>query len=105
MPERSSKLKVFTKDDRQIHVRAGERFVIELSGIPGAGYEWTLSPGSQTSITKREVFPSSGIGGAAVYRFHLVANAAGAEQLRAEYRRAWERQAESTAAFELRVTD
>jgi predicted secreted protein len=105
MPGRSSPIKTFKEDDRRIEVRTGDRFVIELSGIPGAGYQWSLSPGRLAGLVEREVLPSAGIGGAAAYRFHLEAKAAGTDRVTAEYRRAWEPQPHQVVVFDITIAE
>jgi predicted secreted protein len=95
--------KIFTQSDRQIRVRTGERFTIELKGIPGAGYEWTVVPNRLTRVISTQVEPAQAMGGEAKFVFVLEALAKGADILKAVYKRRWDAQPHTTVTFELEV--
>jgi predicted secreted protein len=95
--------KVFTHSDRRIRVRAGERFTIELKGIPGAGYEWTVVPNRVTRLISTQVEPAQAMGGESKFNFVLEALAKGSDTLKAVYKRRWEAQPHTTITFELEV--
>ena len=102
MPDRSQH-KVYTRRNKRIEVRVGEQFTIELTGMPGAGYQWSLSTSPLVRLLKESVDHSEEIGGSATFRFQLEAVRQGTDQLEAHYGRHWEKRNEDAEPFKLLV--
>ena len=96
-------MKVYTRTSANIHVRLGEKFLLELESVPGAGYQWLLKTGPRLRLVSEEIRPSTGIGGTAAARFVIEAVQAGNESIGAEYRRVWERDPEDSVQVDVTV--
>lgn len=95
--------KTYGRDASAIEASAGDRFVLELEGTPGAGYQWHVQvPEGILRLVNREVRPSAGIGGKATEQLTFEAIAPGEVLTHLEYKRSWEKTV--IEARDIRVT-
>jgi inhibitor of cysteine peptidase len=87
-----------SKNGQRVEVAVGQRFAVELVGVPTAGYVWAVkqtpafvSPAGEASgNTTREQSQPGFTGGNHWEVFVFTANAAGTGELALEQRRPWE---------------
>jgi predicted secreted protein len=91
------------KTVRGVHV--GQPFVIDLEGMPGAGYMWELAsaPGEIELLSQEVVSISKAIGGSSTQRFQFVARQPGNHALVFGLKRKWEKSPVETNEFLIRA--
>lgn len=96
-------------NNREIKVRKGGLFVVELEQLGSAGYEWVVSELDETSfeivqVDTLEEPPSGDVTGAPVTRqWRIRAKKEGNPAIRFLHRRPWEGPEEASDRFELKV--
>jgi predicted secreted protein len=91
---------------QQITTAAGEEFVIHLSAVATAGYQWevrTLPPGIRLVNPAPENIPGDRPGGTVTEIFRFRAEKAGDYTITFAYKRSWEATAVSTHTVAVRV--
>ena len=91
-------MKKLTETFNKISVAKGETFKIELYGNPTTGYLWDMSvtAGKATLVKQDSDAPSlvndrMAIGGGSMQHFIFKAEEAGEIEIKAEYKRPWEK--------------
>lgn len=87
-------------------VRVGQKFAIDLEGMPGAGYMWELTqnPGQIELMSQKVVSMSKEIGGNSTQRFLIVAHQPGNFSLEFGLKRKWEKNPVETRVFSIQVS-
>ena len=95
----------YGKDTARIHVRTGDRFLIELPAKATAGYRWMPTWESDVAeLAGDGIRPGgSALGATSIQELELVATHPGTGTLRLEYRRPWENVAGERLAIEIVV--
>lgn len=97
-------MKTYGRDASAIEASRGDAFVIELEGLPGAGYRWEAQvPGSVVRLRGRDVHPNAGIGAASKERLTFDAIASGETEIQLVYKRPWESEAQHTRKVRVKV--
>jgi predicted secreted protein len=93
----------YGRDASEIRVQVGVSFVLELSAIATAGYEWQLSQVPDVVVLSAERIKQAGPqkGAPATQEFEFLATRPGEGRLKLEYKRSWE--SKVTDRFELAV--
>ena len=97
-------MRTYGKDTKRIHVRSGEHFVVELSAMATAGFEWVLQrdeSGVTVPLGEEIARAHPGVGGSSIQRFEFAAARAGTTTLVMEYQQPWE--TETTERLEIDV--
>jgi predicted secreted protein len=95
--------RTFSKNDRIIRVRPGERFAILLDATPTAGYEWQANVrGESVELADASLAPGTeGLGAAASQRFEFRSKEAGRSEIELVLARPWEKKPIETVRFEV----
>jgi len=85
-------LRTYGKDTTRIHVRVGERFVLELGAAATAGFTWMLRQESEVAVLGEERIRPGGprLGASSIQEFEFTATRVGTSPLLLEYKRPWE---------------
>jgi len=96
-------------NNREIKVRKGGLFVVELEQLGSAGYEWVVSELDETSFeivqvdTLEEPQPGDVTGAPVTRQWRIRAKKEGNPSIRFLHRRPWEGPEEASDRFELKV--
>lgn len=85
-------MRTYGKDTTRIHVRVGERFVLELPVAATAGFEWMLRQESEVAVLGEERIRPGGprLGASSIQEFEFTATRTGTSTLLLECKRSWE---------------
>ena len=96
--------RTFTENDTVIRVGSKERFALELSAIPTAGYKWEVAfDSSLLTLLDESYKPTGKIGGKNVQRFEFEPRSTGKVVISATYKRPWEAQAQEKKSFDVTI--
>ena len=97
-------MKTYSADVSAIEASRGDAFVIELEGLPGAGYRWEAEiPAGVVRLRSRDVHPGAAIGAASKERLTFDAVDSGETEIQLVYKRPWESEAQQTRKVRVKV--
>ncbi len=93
-----------SESGRVLHVDRGDRVVLRLHEMPGAGYIWSLEGSEPPQVEVRLVPPpdaGASVGGAVDVEWVITAKAAGMTRVIFKLGRSWEGEASVKSRFEV----